>query len=89
MEEWMEVSPIHTVLGRRNGVLRLVLQLVFGLLPYSDLKNVVLVCRLWREVGEAPGFWAWVVLRLTRENMSTMPERLESWRMRAVRELRV
>ena len=76
----MEVATINTVLGQRAGVL----ELVFGLLPPRDMKNVVLVCRLWREVGEAPGLWAWVILRLTRVNMSTMSRTL-----RAVRELRV
>ena len=81
----MEVSTINTALGQRAGVLRL----VFGLLPPRDLKNVVLVCQLWREVGEAPGLWAWVVIRVTRDNVSTMPERLDCRRMWAVRELRV
>ena len=65
----MEVSTINRVLGRRAGVL----ELVFGLLPPRDLKNVVLVCQLWREAGEEARLWAWVVLRVTRENMSTMP----------------
>ena len=50
-EETMKVSTINRVLGQRAGVLRL----VFGLLPPRDLKNVVLVCQLWREVGEEPG----------------------------------
>ena len=87
----MEVAVINRLLGQRAGVL----ELVFGLLPPRDMKNVVLVCRLWREVGEAPGFWAWVILEVTREtrktrdNMSTMPERLGSRRMGAVRELKV
>ena len=81
----MEVSTINLVLGQRAGVL----ELVFGLLLPRDMKNVVLVCRLWREVGEDPRFWAWVVIRVTRRNMITVPERLESRRMRAVRELRV
>ena len=62
---------------------------VFWQLPPRELKNVVLVCRLWREVGEEPVLWAGVIPRVTRENMSTMPERLGSKRMRAVRELRV
>ena len=48
----MEVAVINTMLGRRAGVL----ELVFGMLPPRDMKNVVLVCHLWREVGEAPGF---------------------------------
>ena len=71
--EIMEVSTINTVLGQRAGVLRL----VFGFLPPRDLKNVVLVCRLWREVGEEPGLGAWGVIRMTRENMSNMAERLD------------
>ena len=81
----MEVAIINTLLGRRAGVL----ELVFVLLPLRDMKNVVLVCQLWREVGEAPGFWTWVRMTVTGENMSTMPERLDSRRMRAVREVRM
>ena len=65
------------------------LERVFLQLPPSSLKVVVLVCRRWREVGEAPGLWAWVVIRVTRENMSNMVERLDCRRLRAVRELRV
>ena len=38
------------------------LERVFHLLPPGDLKAVVLVCRWWREVGEAPWLWAWVVV---------------------------
>ena len=60
----MEVAIMNRVLGQRAGVL----DLVFELLPPRDMRNVVLVCQLWREVGEAPRFWVWVVLR---EDMST------------------
>ena len=81
----MEVAIINIVLGRRAGVL----ELVFVLLPLRDMKNVVLVCHLWREAGEAPSFWTWVRMTVTGENMSTMPERLDSRRMRAVREVRM
>ena len=81
----MEVATINTVLGQRAGAL----ELVFRLLPPWDMKNVVLVCQLWREAGEAQGLWAWVIFRVTRENMSTMPERLSSRRLQAVWELRV
>ena len=79
------MAIINIVLGRRAGVL----ELVFRLLPLRDMKNVVLVCHLWREVGEAPSFWTGVRMTVTRENMSTMPERLDSRRMRAVREVRM
>ena len=81
----MEVAIINIVLGRRAGVL----ELVFVLLPLRDMKDVVLVCHLWREAGEAPSFWTWVRMTVTGENMSTMPERLDSRRMRAVREVRM
>ena len=40
-------------------------------------------------MGEAPGLWTWVVITATKENMSTMPERLGCRRTRAVREFRV
>ena len=55
----MEVATINRVLGQRAGVL----SLVFRLLPARDLLVVLLVCRLWREAGEAPGLWAGIVLR--------------------------
>ena len=81
----MDVSTINKVLGQRAGVLELVL----GLLLPRDMKDVVLVCRLSREVGEAPGFWSWVVLRVTRENMLAILERMKNRRFKAVKELRV
>ena len=85
----MGVSPIDTVLGRRGGVLRLVLELVCGMLTTQDRNNFVLVCQLWREVGEEPRFCYMGILSLTRENLNTIPERLDCRRMRFVRELRV
>ena len=42
------VDNINTVLGHRAGVL----ELVFRLLPPWEPETVVLVCQLWREVGE-------------------------------------
>ena len=64
-----------------------VLHQVFRLLVPQDLKIAVLVCRLWREVGEAPSLWTWVVLRENRENQSTMVELLERRRMKTVRKI--
>jgi hypothetical protein len=63
------------------------LERIFRHLPPSSLKVVVLVCRRWREVGEAPGLWTWVVLRVTRETLSSMPEVLDSRRLAAVRRI--
>jgi len=37
-----------------------VLERVFRRLCPRDLKAAVLVCRRWREVGEAPKLWTWV-----------------------------
>ena len=62
---------------------------ILGLLAPRDLKAAVLVCRLWRELGEAPGLWTWAFLRVTSENQSTMLEFLEGRRMKTVRQLRV
>ena len=42
-----------------------------------------------QEVGKAPGLWAWLVLRVTRETLSSMPEVLDSRRLAAVRRIRV
>ena len=36
------------------------LERVFHMLPHRDLERAVLVCRRWRDVGEAPSLWAWV-----------------------------
>ena len=66
------MASINLVLGQRAGLL----DLVFRLLPLRDLLVVLLVCRLWREVGEEPGLWARLVLRVTRENMTAMAQGL-------------
>jgi len=62
------------------------LERVFHLLPPRDLKAVVLVCRWWREVGEAPALWVWVYIVVTEDNMS---EVLDSRRLQAVRRVEV
>jgi len=76
------------------------LEKVFHLLPPRDLKAVVLVCRWWREVGEAPALWVWVWVRQFRrirrnrfcrgETVSIdIPEVLDSSRLQAVRRVGV
>ena len=62
---------------------------VFLLLAPEDIKAAVLVCRLWREVGEAPSLWSWVVLRVTSWDQTDMLELLERRRMKNVKEVRV
>ena len=85
------LSTLTTPRQVQTNVLLLpeVLYQVFRLLNPRDLKAAVLVCRLWREVGEAPRFWSWVVLRVTTKNQSTMLEALQSRRMKTVRKLMI
>jgi len=64
------------------------LERVFHLLPPRDLEAVVLVCRWWREVGEAPALWVWVCLWVGR-NIGYMAEVLNSRRLQAVRRMEV
>ena len=63
-----------------------ILDKIFHLLSGQDLKSVVQVCRLWREVGERPGLWTWVVARATGGNMGQV---LGARRMLLVRGLRL
>merc|ERR1719319_437600 len=63
--------------------------MVFHLLPPRDLKAVVLVCRWWREVGEAPALWVWVCIRVKGENHGYIKEFLDSRRLQAVRRIEV
>ena len=76
----MEVARVETIPAE-------MLERIFRLLPPRDLKTVVLVCRRWRRLGEAPRLWAWVVLTVTQENISYMPEVLAASRLGAVKEL--
>ena len=52
-DEVVETAAINRLLPAE------MLERVFHLLPPLDLKSVVLVCRWWREVGDAPVLWAW------------------------------
>ena len=88
-DDEMEVINMNTVLGERAGVLKFVLKKVFGHLSVQDMKSVVLVCWEWKDVGEEPQFWAWVSLRVIRENLATMPEVLGLRRLQEVRKLEV
>ena len=65
------------------------LERVFHLLPPRDLKAVVLVCRWWREVGEAPALWAWLYLQVYKENIGYMQQVLTSRRLKGVKKMDV
>ena len=41
------------------------LEMVLRYLPPSDLRNAMLVCHQWREVGQAPRFWREIFSRAT------------------------
>ena len=78
-----QADNINSVLGPRAGVL----ELVFRLLPLQDLKNVRLVCHLWREAGGAV-LWARGVLMVTRENQARVVEAMDKG-LQAVRKISV
>ena len=65
------------------------LERVFSSLHLQDLKASLQVCRRWREAGEAPGLWARVCLRASRESMAGLQEALPGRRMLLVRELQL
>ena len=66
-----------------------VLHLIFRHLSPRHLKTALLVSSRWRQVGEAPGLWMDVHLRLTRENIRLQPGLLGARRMAAVREVTI
>ena len=62
---------------------------IYELLSYKDLKNVVLVCRRWREIGETPRLWSSFPVIVKTRNMSVMSEILSSRRMMELKKLRI
>jgi len=65
------------------------LKQIFHLLPASDLKSAVLVCKYWARVGQAPALWAWVVLRVHEENILSTTKLLSLPRLQGLQELTV
>jgi len=45
---------------------------IFKHLPFNDLKNVLLVCRLWKKLGEQPCLWSSLKLRLPGNARSSL-----------------
>jgi hypothetical protein len=60
------------------------LEKIFRRLAPRDLKAAVLVCRGWREAGEAPGLWAALCLAVTAEGLPGLLEMLASRRLQRV-----
>ena len=73
----MDKLPVEMLLG------------IFELVSYEDLKNVVLVCRRWREIGETPRLWSSFPVIVKTRNMSVMSEILRSRRMKQLEKLRI
>ena len=85
---WADLHTMDLSITKRHFPAE-ILERVFHLLPPRHLKAVVLVCRWWREVGEAPALWVWVCLRVREKNLGYMPEALSSRRLQAVRRMEV
>ena len=66
-----------------------VLEHIFNLLEPIDLKSAVLVCRRWREIGEAPKLWTWVHIWVNRGNLANMPIILASRRLQNIKTIAV
>ena len=58
-----------------------ILEMVFQLLPPLDLQSAVMVCRRWRNVGGVPKLWRWFCLRVTRDNLSIIPDIMKMKRL--------
>ena len=60
---------------------------IFKLISREDLRNVVLVCSAWREIGETPSLWSSLSLCVNTGNMRVIPEILSSGRMEGLSKL--
>jgi len=59
---------------------------VFHLLTPKDLKNVMLVCKQWKEIGEDPSLWTWALVTIeAREEI----QKLNIRRFQRVQNIRV
>eukprot|EP00092_Neocalanus_flemingeri_P034248 GFUD01037245.1.p1 GENE.GFUD01037245.1~~GFUD01037245.1.p1 ORF type:complete len:265 (-),score=79.60 GFUD01037245.1:63-749(-) len=63
-----------------------ILERILHLLPPSDLRMVVLVCRRWREIGEDPSLWTWGMVRVASRGDLDM---LHTRRLQHVQEIGV
>ena len=80
-----EVPVLVEVVVDINLVLPVeMLERAFLLLPLRDLSSAVLVCRRWREVGEAPQLWRRLRLTVQDESLSYVQEALQLRRLQAL-----
>ena len=78
-----KVTDINTVLPVE------ILEMIFSMLSPRDLKKVMAVCRSWKTVAEAPGFWESLCLTFNTGNLPTLPEVLGSKRLKSLERLRL
>jgi len=63
---------------------------IFKHLPFNDLKNVLLVCRLWKKLGEQPCLWSSLKLRLpgnARSSLTRIKRVLNMGRLQRLQQL--
>ena len=58
----------------------------FGYLPPRGLKSAVLVCRLWKDIGEDPKLWTWTLVTV---NSMCDFDKLDIHRLKLVQNLKV
>jgi len=46
-----------------------IMRQIFLLLPPRDLKNVLLVCKKWKEAGEDPYLWSWAMVTVKNDSL--------------------
>ena len=96
-----QYQPSHlapdTLVEMNKRLLSEILHLIFAMLPFEDLNQVLLVknfgenlvCRRWREVGETPVLWAGFELKLSRKNKYLIRELVDCGRLALVRKMAV
>lgn len=65
-----------------------ILQKIVFLLPSSDLKSAVLVCRRWHRIAMEPKLWTDFMLCINYKNMGMMRELLRSERLRLIKSIK-
>ena len=56
---------------------------IFQMVSREDLRNIVLVCRNWRQIGETPSLWSSLCISVNTSNVSVIPDILTMHRMSA------
>ena len=58
-----------------------ILRHIFLLLPPEDLKSAVLVCKMWKELGEEAYLWRWAMVTVNNDNVENISSLLRTGRM--------